>query len=117
METAGREISKTDAALWKAYHAKNCAQGAPTEIFDAEGHRVEFRRDNQRNLERLLSPSGHNITFKYDGDRIIQLMDDSGNVCTYTTRLAICKRSLMTRACRIGSSMLPSFTLSVTIYI
>ncbi len=68
----------------EAYHAKNCAQGAPTEISDAEAHRIELRRDDLRNLERVTSPSGHTITFKYDGDRIIQATDDTGRVRKYS---------------------------------
>ncbi len=68
----------------EAYHAKNCAQGAPTDISDGEAHRIELQRDDQRNLKRLTSPSGHTITFKYDGDRIIQASDDTGRVRNYS---------------------------------
>jgi YD repeat-containing protein len=67
-----------------SYHAKNCAQGAPTAMVDAQGHRIELKRDNSRNLEELISPSGHSITFKYDGsNRIIEAKDDVGNVRQY----------------------------------
>jgi YD repeat-containing protein len=69
----------------EAYHAKNFAQGAPFEMKDAEGHRIQLKRDKQRNLEQLISPSGQTITFKYDAaDRIIEAVDDSGNIRKYS---------------------------------
>ena len=67
-----------------SYNAKNCAQGAPTLMQDAQGHRIELKRDNRRNLEELVSPSGHTITFQYDtSDRIVEAKDDAGNVRQY----------------------------------
>jgi YD repeat-containing protein len=69
----------------EAYHAQNCAQAAPIEMGDAEGHRVKLKRDSKRNLEQVISPSGRTISFKYDGDdRIIEAKDDSGNVRKYS---------------------------------
>jgi len=35
----------------EAYHAKNFAQGAAVEIVDAEGHRIQLKRNSARNLE------------------------------------------------------------------
>jgi YD repeat-containing protein len=67
-----------------SYNAKNCAQGAPTEMVDGDGHRIELKRDRVRNLEALISPGGHTITFKYDAaDRIVEAADDAGNVRKY----------------------------------
>lgn len=67
-----------------SYQAKNCAQGAPTLVKDAQGHRIELKRDNDRKLEELISPSGHTIRFKYDAsDRIVEAKDDAGNVRRY----------------------------------
>jgi YD repeat-containing protein len=69
----------------EAYYAKSLAQGAATEIVDAEGHRIELKRSKVRNLEELISPSGHRITFNYDvSDRIIEVDDDAGHVRKYS---------------------------------
>jgi YD repeat-containing protein len=69
----------------EAYYAKNYAQGAATEMVDADGHRIELKRSNVRNLEELLSPSGHTIRFKYDlADRIIEADDDAGHIRKYS---------------------------------
>ncbi len=68
----------------EAYHAKNFAQGAPTEMVDAEGHHTHLKRDNVRNLEELISPSGHSIRFRYDGDRIVEAQDDAGHLRIYS---------------------------------
>lgn len=69
----------------EAYFSKNFAQGAPTEMVDAEGHRIQLKRSKVRNLEELISPSGHTITFKYDSsDRIVEARDDAGHVRSYS---------------------------------
>ena len=69
----------------EAYYAKNYAQGAPTEMRDEKGNRIQLQRDKVRNLEKLISPSGHTITFKYDGsDRIIEAEDDAGHIRRYS---------------------------------
>ena len=69
----------------EAYNAKSYAQGAPVEIQDSAGHRVQLDRDSNKNLMRLISPSGHTISFKYDAaDRIIQSADDARNVRRYS---------------------------------
>jgi len=68
----------------EAYSAKNYAQGAPTEMQDGHGNRIQLKRDKARNLSELISPSGHTITFQYDGaDRIKEARDDAGNIRTY----------------------------------
>lgn len=69
----------------ESYRAKTFAQGAPFEMQAADGRRIQFKRNKQRNLEQLISPSGRTITFKYDGaDRIIEATDDAGNVRKYS---------------------------------
>ncbi len=69
----------------EAYYAKNYAQGAPIEMRDARGNRIQLKRDKVRNLQALISPSGHKIMFKYDGsDRIIEAGDDAGDVRRYS---------------------------------
>jgi hypothetical protein len=68
----------------EAYFAKSFAQGAATEMRDAEGHSIHLKRDALRNLERLISPSGHTISFKYDGDRIIEADDGAVHIRQYS---------------------------------
>lgn len=69
----------------EAYFAKNYAQGAATEMDDAQGNRIQLKRNQVRNLEQLISPSGHTITFTYDlADRIIEAADDSGQIREYS---------------------------------
>lgn len=69
----------------ESYHAKSYAQGAPIEMRDAQGNRIQLKRDKVRNLQQLISPSGHTISFKYDGsDRIIEAKDDAGNIRKYS---------------------------------
>jgi YD repeat-containing protein len=68
----------------EAYSAKSFAQGAPVEMQDASGHRLQLKRDSNKNLEQLISPSGHTVSFKYDlADRIIEAADDEGTVRRY----------------------------------
>ena len=43
----------------ESYLAKSCAQGAPVEMRDEHGNRVQLERDKVRNLQQLISPSGH----------------------------------------------------------
>jgi YD repeat-containing protein len=69
----------------EAYYAKNFAQGAATEMVDAEGHRIQLKRSLVRNLEQLISPVGHTITFTYDAsDRIVEARDDAGHHRSYS---------------------------------
>jgi YD repeat-containing protein len=76
----GREFLFPDS-----YHAKTCTQAAPIEMRDREGRRIQLLRDKVRNLEKLISPSGHTITFKYDGsDRINEAADDAGHIRKYS---------------------------------
>ena len=68
----------------ESYNAKNLAQGAPTEMLDAQGNRLELRRDGQRNLQEILTPHGHWIKFQYDDQaRITRAEDDAGNWASY----------------------------------
>ena len=75
----GREFFFPDS-----YYAKNYAQGAAIEMVDADGHRIQLKRNKVRNLEELLSPGGHTIKFTYDNaDRIVEADDSAGNIRTY----------------------------------
>lgn len=69
----------------ESYNAKNMAQGAATEIVDANGNRLELRRDAKRNLQEIRTPHGHSIKFKYDHmARVIQAEDDGGTWAHYS---------------------------------
>jgi YD repeat-containing protein len=68
----------------ESYGAKNLAQGAATEIRDAEEDKLELERDRQRNLIEILTPHGHWIKFTYDSQaRIVRAEDDAGNWAKY----------------------------------
>ncbi len=69
----------------EAYLAKNYAQGAPYEMQEADGRNIQLHRDQHRNLEQTISPSGRTIAFKYDAlDRIVEASDDAGNIRKYS---------------------------------
>jgi len=69
----------------EAYNSKTFAQGAPTEMRNVDGNRIQLKRDKVRNLEILVSPLGHTITFKYDeSNRIVGAVDDGGNTRKYS---------------------------------
>ena len=69
----------------EAYNAKTFAQGAAYEMWDAGGNRIQLKRDKERRLERLISPSGRTISFRYDdADRISEAEDDAGNIRKYS---------------------------------
>jgi YD repeat-containing protein len=68
----------------ESYDAKNLAQGAPYEIRDGSGNRLELHRDAQRNLQEIRTPHGHWIKFSYDDlSRIKQAEDDAGHWAKY----------------------------------
>ncbi len=48
----------------ESYNAKNLAQGAPTEMRENQGNRLELRRDAQRNLQKIRTPHDHWIMFQ-----------------------------------------------------
>jgi hypothetical protein len=67
MATAGRSTSPTRRFLFpESYNARSFAQGAATDMSDSAGHHIRLNQDAVRNLEQLVSPSGHVINFKYD---------------------------------------------------
>ncbi|MGH9587921.1 MAG: hypothetical protein ACRD3F_13285 [Acidobacteriaceae bacterium] len=69
----------------ESYSAKNLAQGAATEIRDAEGNKLELKRDRQRNLLEILTPHGRWIKFSYDDQAwITRAEDDLGHWTNYT---------------------------------
>ncbi len=69
----------------EAYYSKTYAQGAPTEIDDATGNRIQLKRSSTRNLKLLISPSGHTITIQHDqSDRIVEAAGSAGNIRKYS---------------------------------
>ena len=68
----------------ESYSAKNLAQGAPTEMLDPNGNRLELKRNAKRDLQQIITPHGHWIKFQYDEQsRITRADDDAGNWATY----------------------------------
>lgn len=68
----------------ESYNAKNLAQGAPYEMRDSSGNRLELHRDPQRNLQEIRTPHGHWIRFTYDDhSRIKRAEDDAGHWAQY----------------------------------
>ncbi len=68
----------------ESYNAKNLAQGAPYEMRDAQGNRLELHRDGQRNLQEIRTPHGHWIRFSYDDlARVKRAEDDGGHWAQY----------------------------------
>jgi YD repeat-containing protein len=68
----------------ESYNAKNMAQGAPVEMRDANGNRLELKRDGQRNLQEISTPHGHWIKFSYDDQsRIKRAVSDAGEWAQY----------------------------------
>jgi hypothetical protein len=68
----------------ESYNAKNMAQGAATEFLDAQGNRLQLRRDGKRDLQEIRTPHGHWIKFSYDeSSRITRADDDAGNWARY----------------------------------
>jgi YD repeat-containing protein len=68
-----------------SYFAKTCAQGAPIEMRDEHGNRLQLKRDKLGNLRQLISPSGQTITFTYDtADRISEAQDNTDRIRRYS---------------------------------
>src|SRR5262249_19530194 len=68
----------------ESYAATNMAQGAPTEMRNAQGERLQLIRDGQRNLQEILTPHGHWIKFQYDAlSRVTYASDDAGQWAKY----------------------------------
>lgn len=67
-----------------SYSAINMAQGAATEIRNAQGERLQLNRDGRGNLAEIRTPHGHWIHFVYD-DRahIREATDDAGHWAKY----------------------------------
>ena len=69
----------------ESYSARNLAQGAPTEMSDSAGNKIELIRDPKRNLQEIRGPDGAAIKLAYDNqDRIVRAEDDHGRWTKYT---------------------------------
>jgi len=84
----GWDLRLPDGSLYlfpESYYGKNYAHGAPIEMRDARGNRIQLKRDGQRNLATLISPTGRTINFKYDNaNRIVEAADDRGRAVKYS---------------------------------
>lgn len=57
---------------------------AATEFLDAQGNRLQLRRDGKRDRQEIRTPHGHWIRFSYDeSSRITRAEDDAGNWARY----------------------------------
>jgi YD repeat-containing protein len=69
----------------ESYNGTNLAQGAPFEMRDPQGRRVQIVRDTNRNLRRLVSPNARSISLDYDdAGRVRQAHDDNGHSVDYS---------------------------------
>jgi YD repeat-containing protein len=68
----------------ESYNARSIAQGAPTEMTDADGNTLQLVRDLQRSLREIVTPSGRRITLSLDGrGRVERARDDQGDSVEY----------------------------------
>src|SRR5437764_7626440 len=67
----------------ESYSATNMAQGAPFEMIDSKGNKLELHRDRLRNLQEIVTPHGQRIKFTYDHSRIVRAEADKGHWATY----------------------------------
>ena len=69
----------------ESYNGRNLAQGAPFEMRDAQGRRLQLIRDTHRNLRRLVSPSSRTISLEYnDAGYVTRAQDDQGHSIDYS---------------------------------
>jgi len=58
--------------------------GAPTEMRDGTGHKIQFARDSDRNLDKLTAPAGHSISFEHDTrSRVATAATDTAQAVQY----------------------------------
>jgi len=68
----------------ESYNGKNLAQGAPFEMRDPQGRRVQLIRDVRRNLRELVSPNGRTISLEYNQAGFVnRAKDDEGHILDY----------------------------------
>lgn len=68
----------------ESYSARNLAQGAPTEMTDSAGNKIELVRNRKRNLEEIRGSDGASIKLIYDDhDRIVHADDGHGRWSNY----------------------------------
>jgi YD repeat-containing protein len=85
---AGWDLRFADGALFlfpENYGGTRPHHGAPMAMEDGHGHAIQFRRDRDRNLEQLTSPSGHVIRLEHDDkSRVTSAVDERGRTVRYT---------------------------------
>jgi YD repeat-containing protein len=67
----------------EAYNATRPQQGSLVGIFDKNGNEVRLSREDNGDLEQILSPSGRWVKLRYSAGRMIEAHDSSGNVVEY----------------------------------
>jgi YD repeat-containing protein len=67
----------------EAYNATRPQQGSLVGIFDENGNEVRLSREDNGDLEQILSPNGRWIKLRYSAKRMIEAEDSSGIVVKY----------------------------------
>ena len=84
----GWDLRFADGALFlfpENYGGTRPHHGAPTAMEDGHGHAIQLRRDRDRNLEQITSPSGHVVRLEHDDkSRVISAADERGRTVRYT---------------------------------
>ena len=68
----------------ESYSAKTRAEGAPFDLVDPVGNKLQLNRDRRRNLKEIRTPHGRWMHFELDNQaRIVKAEDDRGNSVQY----------------------------------
>jgi YD repeat-containing protein len=83
----GWDLRFTDGSVMtfpENYGGTQPHHGAPTEMRDGTGHKIQFARDSDRNLDKLTSPAGHSISFEHDArSRVVMAATDTAQAVRY----------------------------------
>jgi YD repeat-containing protein len=67
----------------EAYNSTRPQQGAIVGVFDKDGHEVLVSRETNGDLASITAPGGRKLQILYDRDRLSQILDPSGHSVTY----------------------------------
>src|SRR5437868_4128733 len=68
----------------ESYNAKTRAEGAPFDLVDPAGNKLQLNRDRRRNLKEIRTPHGRWMHFELDNQaRIVKAEDGGGNFAQY----------------------------------
>lgn len=79
-----RQLDGSEIHFPESYNANTRAEGAPFDLVDPAGNKLQLNRDRRRNLKEIRTPHGRWIRFEHDNQaRIIKAVDDGGNFVQY----------------------------------